>query len=163
MQRTLSFRHTGLLKFALPPIWLGIVSYGVWQLWSRPEDVLVDYDAGPATAALTWLFLALVAVSLLVMFAFVLPLKRVRLAPDGLRVSNYVREINIPFGEIARVRQNWLPTFRLVTLDLRTETPLGRRVIFMPAGSQRMAFWRAEYRREDDLVSELRRLAGLTG
>ena len=162
MQRTLSVRHTALLKFVLPPIWIGVVGYGVWQLSSNPEMVLVDREAGAATIALRWLLLALVAASLLVLFAFVVPLKRVRLAPDGLLVSNYLREITVPFRAIARVRQNWLPTFRLVALDLRTDTTLGRRVIFMPAATQRMAFWRADYWREDALVDELRRFAGLT-
>ena len=161
MERTLSVRHTGVLKFVLPPVWIVFFGYGVWQVWSRPEDVL-DADAGLTTAVLKWIFVALFAASLGVLFAFVLPLKRVRLAPDGLRVSNYVREITVPFGAIARVRQSWLPTFRLVTLDLRTETPLGRRVIFMPAGAQRIAFWHSEYWREDHLVSELRTLAELT-
>ncbi len=154
MERTLSLRHTALLKFVLPPIWIGIVVYGVWQLWSNPEAVLVAREAGAASLVLRWLLVALVAASLLVLFAFVVPLKRVRLAPDGLRVSNYRREVTMPFRAVARVRQNWLPTFRLITLDLRTATALGRRVIFMPAGPQRMAFWRAEYRREDDLVGE---------
>lgn len=123
---------------------------------------MLDTDAGLGTAALKWIFLALLAAGLVVLFAFVVPLKRVRLTPDGLRISNYIREITVPFSAIAAVRQNWLPTFRLITIDLRTETPLGRRMIFMPAGTQRGAFWRAEYRREDALVSELRRLAGLT-
>lgn len=162
MERTLSVRHTGLLKFVLPPVWVSIVGYAGWRLLLRPETVLVDYDAGAATAALKWILLALLVLSLLVLFAFVVPLKRVRLAPDGLRISNYVREITVPFDAIGRVRQNWLPTFRLITLDLRTGTPLGRRVIFRPAVPQRMAFWRREYWREDALVSELRRLAGLT-
>ena len=162
MQRTLSVRLTGLLKFVLPPVWIGIVGYGFWQLWSRPAEVLVDGDTSAMTPALTWLFFVLLALSLVVLFAFVVPLKRVRLAPEGLHVSNYVREITVPFSAIARVRQDWLPTFRLITLDLRAKTLLGRRVIFMPAGPRRMAFWRPDYWREDALVSELRRLAGLT-
>jgi hypothetical protein len=161
MKRTLSARYTALLKFVLPPIWIGLVGYAGWQLWSNP-DVLLEGDAGAAALAVRWLLLALVAASLVVLFAFVVPLKRVHLTPDGLRISNYRREVTVPFRAIARVRQNWLPTFRLVMLELRTDAALGRRVIFMPAGPPRMAFWRADYWREDDLVSELRRLAGLT-
>jgi hypothetical protein len=150
------------LKFVLSPVWFGIVGYAGWRLLLRPDTVFVDYGAGGATAALRWILLALLAVSLLVLFAFVVPLKRVRLAADGLRISNYVREVTVPFGAIARVRQNWLPTFRLITLELRTATPLGRRVIFRPAVAQQPAFWRRDYWREDALVSELRKLAGLT-
>src|SRR5688572_29250854 len=153
MLRTLSIRPTPLLKFALPPLWIGGVGYAIWLLWVHPERVL-DAEPGAATLALQWFFLALFALSLFLLFAFVVPLKRVQLASDGLRVSNYMREITIPFSAIARVRQNWLPTFRLITLDLRTQTPLGRRVIFMPAVPQLMAFWRANYWHEDELVRE---------
>jgi hypothetical protein len=161
MQRTLSAGHTALLNFVLPPIWIAVVGYAIWQLWSNPGAVL-EGDVGAGAVVLRWLLLALVAASLLVLFAFVVPLKRVQLTPDGLRVSNYRREVTVPFRAIARVRQNWLPTFRLVTLELRTDAGRSRRVIFMPAGPQRMAFWRPDYWREDDLVGELRTLAGLT-
>ena len=160
MQRTLSSRYTALLKFVLPPIWIALVGYAGWQLWAD-MDVLLEGDAGAAVLAVRWLLLALIAASLVVLFAFVLPLKRVHLTQDGLRISNYRREVTVPFRAIARVRQNWLPTFRLVMLELRADAELGRRVIFLPAGAPRMAFWRADYWREDDLVSELRRLAGL--
>lgn len=162
MLRTLSIRRTALLKFALPPLWIGGVGYVIWLLWVHPEAVLDQANSDAATLALQWVFLALFAASLLVLFAFVVPLKRVQLASDGLHVSNYIREFTIPFRDIASVRQNWLPTFRLITLDLRTHTPLGRRVIFMPAVPQPMAFWRAAYRREDEVVRELRSLAGLS-
>ena len=162
MQRTVSARHTHLVKFILPPLWIALVAYAGWQLWFRPEDVLSDGDAGVVSSAFKWLLLALLAASLVVLFAFVVPLKRVRLGPDGLRISNFRREITVPFAAIARVRQNWLPTFRLVTLDLRTATPLGHRVVFMPAGAQRAAFWRPAYWQEDPMVAELRRLAGLS-
>jgi hypothetical protein len=161
VQRTLSVPHTFLLKFVLPPLWIGGFGYGTWQLWLHPGDVLFDRETGAATPALQWLFLVLFAVGILVLLAFVVPLKRVRLEPDGLRVSNYFREITVPFSNIERVRQNWLPTYRLITLDLRTETPLGGRVIFMPAGPLRLAFWRAGYWREDEMVAELRALAGI--
>lgn len=157
--RTLSTRPTPLLKFALPPLWLALAGYALWLIWVRPE--VAFGGPGPAALGLQSLLSAVIAISLVVLFAFVIPLKRVRLAPDGLRVSNYRRDITIPFTAVARVRQAWLPTFRLVAIDLRSETPLGRRVIFMPAVRRPLAFWRAAYWREDALVHELRSLAGL--
>lgn len=160
MVRTLSIRPTALLKFVLSPLWIGGAAWAMWLLAMHPERALGDYAPGTAIA-LQWFFLALLAASLVLVFAFAVPLKRVRLAPDGLRVSNYRREITIPFDAIASVRQNWLPTFRLVTLHLRTDTPFGRRLVFMPAVPRPMAFWRADYWREDALVRELRSLAGL--
>ena len=159
MLRTLSIRASALVKFALPPLWIGGAGYVIWLLWVHPERVLADAELGPATLVPQRLFLALWVVSLVPLFAFVVPLKRVRLGPDGLCVSNYVREITIPFSAIESVRQSWLPTFRLITLELRTHTPLGRRVIFMPAGPRPLAFWRAAYWRADEIVRELRSLA----
>lgn len=161
MLRTLSIRSTPLLKFALAPMWIGAVGYAVWLLWTDPQAALGGREPGASMVALQWFLLALIAASLLVLFAFVVPLKRVQLASDSLRVSNYVREITVPFGAIARVRQHWLPTFRLITLDLRGETPFGHRIIFMPAVPQRLAFWRQSYWHEDEMVRELRALAGL--
>lgn len=159
MERTLSIAHTGILKFVLPPLWIGVAGYAIWQAWSRPDRA---FDGEPPGTVLIWLLTALFAASLAILFAFVVPLKRVRLTPDGLQVSNYRRQITIPFRDIAGVHQNWLPTYRLITVDLRTETPFGRRIIFMPAGAQRFAFWRPDYRQEDRLLGELRQLAGLT-
>ena len=160
MPRMISSPVTPLLKFGLSPLWVGSVGYAICLLWLSPERVLNEAESTALTRALQWVFLALFAGSLLILLAFVVPLKRVSLGDDGLRVSNYVREITIPFSAIARVRQNWLPTFRLITLHLRTPTPLGRRVIFMPAVPRRMAFWRSDYWSEDELVRELRSLAG---
>ena len=70
MRRTLSARHTALLKSVLPPIWIGLVGSAAWLLWSNP-DVLLEGEAGAT---------------------------------------------------------------RLVTLELHTAAPLGRRVTFIPAG-----------------------------
>jgi len=155
--RTLSVRSTFLLKFLLPPIWIAGLGYAILQLWLRPEEVLLDGEAG--SGILQWLLTGLFVASLAVLWAFVLPLKRVRLESDGLSISNYFREITVPFSAIESVRQNWLPTYRLITLGFRNRTPFGRRVIFMPAGRSRMAFWRKDYWDEDELVPELRKLA----
>jgi hypothetical protein len=160
MQRDLSVRSTGVLKFAGPPVWVAVVAYAAWSLWTDTPNAVDSYSATQSLAVRV-LLIGLIAVSLIVMFAFVIPLKRVRLVTDGLHVSNGIREITVPFDAILSVRQDWLPTFRLVTLKLRPGRGLPSRVIFMPAGSRRFAFWRREYWREDALVGELRRLAGL--
>lgn len=158
MPGTISIRATPLLKFVLPPVWLVAVAYALRLLWSGPQPALGDFD--PTVALLLRLILtALVAASLIVLIRFVLPLKRVRLMPDGLLVSNYVREIAVPFSAIESARQRWLPTFRLVTLVLRADAGLGRRVLFMPAVPMPVAVWRKDYWREDEVVRELRALS----
>src|SRR5687768_14836115 len=97
MSRTLSSRATPLLKFVLPPFWIGAAGYVVGLLWRNPERVLSEAWSTTETLILQGSFLALFTASLLILWAFVLPLKRVRLAEDGLHVSNFAREIIIPF------------------------------------------------------------------
>jgi hypothetical protein len=83
-------------------------------------------------------------------------LKRVGMDDRQLHVSNYVREILIPFGAITDVRQNrWLNS-RPITIHFRDVTRFGEKVTFMP--KQRIQFWRI-----DPVVNELKQLAGLTG
>jgi hypothetical protein len=160
MQRSLSVRATPFLKFVLPPVWVALVGYVGWRLWADPS-YLVAGETGVQTQFARWLLLALIAASLVVLLAFVVPLKRVRLVDTGLQISNYLRETTVPFDAILGVRQNWLPTFRLISLELRSGTSFPRRVVFMPAGTQRLAFWRRDYWREDAVVGELRRRARL--
>ena len=160
MPRTISIRATPLFKFVLAPLWLAVAAYAMWAIWTSPERVLTEYESG-TRLALQVILLALLAASAAVAVAYVIPLKRVRLQADGLAVSNYQREVVVPFAEIASVRQHSLPTFRLITVRLRNDGGLGRRVIFMPTVPMRTAFWRSDYGGEDEIVGELRSLAGL--
>ena len=69
----------------------------------------------------------------------------------------------MPFSAIESARQRWLRTFRLVALVLRADAGLGRRVLFMPAVPMPVAVWRKDYRREDEVVRELRALSASPG
>jgi hypothetical protein len=83
-------------------------------------------------------------------------LKRVRMDERQLYVSNYFREIQIPFSAIVDVRQNrWLNS-RPITIYFRDATEFGDKATFIP--KQRIRFWRI-----DPVVEELKQLAGLTG
>ena len=84
-------------------------------------------------------------------------LKRVRMDERQLYVSNYFREIHIPFAEITDVRQNrWLNS-RPITIYFRDATEFGGKATFMPKWRIQL-FWRT-----DPVVSELKQLAGLEG
>ena len=83
-------------------------------------------------------------------------LKRVRMDDRQLYVSNYLREISVPFGEITDVRQNrWLKS-RPITIHFRDATEFGGKATFMPK-------WRVQWWpwRTDPVVGELKQLAGL--
>lgn len=83
-------------------------------------------------------------------------LKRVRMDERQLYVSNYAKEISIPFGAIVDVKQNrWLNS-RPITVYFRDSTEFGDRASFMPKRRIRIQFWRV-----DPVVDELKKLAGL--
>ena len=82
-------------------------------------------------------------------------LKRVRMDEHQLYISNYVREISIPFGAIMDVKQNrWLNS-RPITIYLRDATEFGEKATFIPKWRIRVKFWQI-----DSIVNELKRLAG---
>jgi hypothetical protein len=81
-------------------------------------------------------------------------LKRVRIDERQLHVSNYSREICVPFSAITDVKQNRWINSRPITIYFRDATQFGDQVTFMP--EQRIQFWSV-----DPVVNELKRLAGL--
>lgn len=83
-------------------------------------------------------------------------LKRVRADRQQLFVSNYLKEISIPFNGIRDVTQNRWLNIRPITIYFSYVTEFGDRITFMPKRRFAIQFWRA-----DPLVDELKRLAGL--
>jgi hypothetical protein len=81
-------------------------------------------------------------------------LKRVRIDERQLHVSNYSREICVPFSAITDVKQNRWINSRPITIYFRDAMQFGDQVTFMP--KQRIQFWSV-----DPVVNELKRLAGL--
>lgn len=156
MNRTLSAPSTPFLKFVLAPGWILGFGYGTYDLWMRPSEVVFNGVKGAATSGDQWVFLVAFFAGASLMLFTCIPLKRVILTPTGLRVSNYFTDISVGLSAIEDVRQHrWLGG-RAITLALRSSTDLGDTIRFLPATRSRLAFWR-----DDELVDELRHLAGL--
>lgn len=83
-------------------------------------------------------------------------LKRVRADERQLYVSNYLREICIPFSGVRDVSQNRWLNIRPITIYFRNVTEFGDKVVFMPKRRIAFRFWRV-----DPVVDELKKLAGL--
>jgi hypothetical protein len=75
---------------------------------------------------------------------------QVRLEEGGLVISNYWREVYVPFLAIADVEFRPMKGPPRVTLTFRWRTTLGHKVIFIPS-----------VRSIDELVADLRARAGL--
>ena len=78
-----------------------------------------------------------------------LQLKSVRIDDEALYVSNLFREIRIPLSEMKHVSEflGWRQGNR-VTITLRSNTPFGRKIVFLPRSSTPG--------RADPIVHELR-------
>ena len=142
--RLLSSRQTFFLKFVFPPLWIGSFGAATAFLW---------WATGPSKGppvAMKWLFLAMwVGGSALVWWSCV-HLKRVRVDEAFLYVSNYATEVRIPLAALVRVRENRWMNPRPVTLEFRTPTPFGRRIVFVPKA--RLLGWGSPH----PVVAELR-------
>ena len=152
-ERVLSSAWTFWAKFVLPSVWILGFGLGTILLWSG--DLIDAINAMPPPQT-RFVFLAVWLLGTTFILWANAGLKRVRMDERQLHVSNYVREIHIPFSAITDVRQNrWLNS-RPITIHFRDVTGFGDKVTFMP--KQRIQFWRV-----DPIVSELKQLAGLTG
>lgn len=79
-------------------------------------------------------------------------LKRVRIEDSAIYVSNYLKEIRIPFDAVADVTENRWINIHPVTIHLRSATRFGNRITFMP--KMRVFSWGPH-----PVVAELRELA----
>jgi hypothetical protein len=146
----LSSSVTFIYKFVFPAIWIslgGFIAFVTVQgihRTTRPDATTSLFIVVP------WLLGAAF------LFRQVASIVRVELRNGRLYASNYRREIEIQRGDIESVTQNVWVNVRPITLHLRNETPLGRRIRFIPPGRVIFAFWQ-----EDPLVEKLRELAGL--
>ena len=140
-ERTLSSAWTFWTKFLFPAIWILAFGYVAFFWSGAPPQTkfvfLIVWIAG--TTSILWAYAGL---------------KRVRMDERQLYVSNYFREIDVPFSAITNVKQNRWINSRPITIYFRDATQFGDRVTFMP--KQRIQFWRI-----DPVVNELKQLAGL--
>jgi hypothetical protein len=144
----LSSAWTFSAKFVFPAVWISGFGLGTILPWLG--------GLRDGNIALSPLFLLVwILGSTFILWASA-GLKRVRTDGRQLLVSNYVREIRIPFSAIMDVRQNrWLNT-RPITIYFRDATEFGDRATFIPKWRIRIQFWRT-----DPVVEELKQLAGL--
>ena len=80
-------------------------------------------------------------------------LKRVRIDSNYIYVSNYVRELRVPMGQIRDVTENRLLNAHPITVSFRDSTEFGIRIRFMPK-TRWFSFWSAH-----PVVAELLELA----
>ncbi|MFL5312360.1 MAG: hypothetical protein ACJ79H_18150 [Myxococcales bacterium] len=137
----LSSRLTFVTKFIFPTVWLLGFSAGTLALLTRSGERGMAIPFGVATILGALLFSKLC-----------FPLKSVIAGRDGILVSNFFREIEIPYPQIASIDENkWLNT-RVTTIWLKTDCAFGQQLRFQPYTHFTLLFWR-----DHPAVVELRR------
>src|SRR5262249_43040289 len=84
---------------------------GLWKLWFHAPLLIVG--AAPYCV-------------------FIGPLKTVRIDDKAFYVSNYRKEIRIPFSDLDRIAENRIISTKPITIHFRRDTEFGRRIVFVP-------------------------------
>lgn len=145
MERDLSSPVTLFWKFVFPAYWIGFASLATYAAWFHPEKWRVG-----GSLLERWGTLAMLLFGTVALVRHATDVCRVRLHEDGLTISNYWREAQIPFAAIADVEFRRMKGPPRVSLTFHYRTPLGRRIVFIP-----------DARSIEVLVADLRARAGL--
>jgi hypothetical protein len=126
MIRTISASGTFAQKYVLPLIWVGVAGGLNALMW-------IGHAFAPPPTLGARAAMLLLLLGPLVFLPGLRRLKRVRMSDDGLLISNYVREIFVPFGEIESVSSHTkVYPFQPIEVRFRTPTAFGERIRFVP-------------------------------
>ena len=150
MRADISSRTTFVYKFIFPAIWIPLFGFAAFLALSAGNIGAGANKTVAMVMAASWI------IGTALLLRLVIPLMRVQLRDGRIVASNYRREIEIAPTEIERITQNVWINVRPITLHLRNDTSFGRRIRFLPPSRLILAFWK-----EDPIVDQLRRLAGL--
>jgi len=89
-----------------------------------------------------WVAVPVFALIAVYCFVFYFPLKRVSALPEGLRISNYISTITVPYSQILEVRECKWVNIRPITIRLKQPCKFGRAIRFMPRGQFLILLWR---------------------
>ena len=152
--KTISSAQTFLMKYVFPVVWIAGFGAGTLGLWFGS---MRDSHGALPPPEMKWQFLAVwIAGSTFILWSCA-GLKKVRLDSAQLYVSNFRKEISIPFGNLVNVTENRWINIHPVTIHLRVPTAFGQKITFMPP-ARFFGFWSSH-----PVVAELKRLAGITG
>jgi len=114
--RVISSAQTFIVKFILPFLIVGMMAFGVAL-------------GGRAIWPFIFPLMVVVAVST---YWYYVRIKKVSVDADGLVVSNFLREIRVPWRDIVAVSgSRWVST-RQITITLDRDLGFGTSIIFMP-------------------------------
>jgi hypothetical protein len=114
--RVISSAQTFITKFILPVVVVAVLAFG----FSRAGGRVLPFFTPVAV---------LLAASI---YWFYVRLKKVAIGSDGLVISNYVREVRVPWRDVIKVTGNrWKKTHQ-VTITFDRDIGFGTSIVFMP-------------------------------
>jgi hypothetical protein len=129
-------------KFVFPVVWGAFFSWGTAVLFLQRAGA--PGRAAPPSWA-RWICLAALVLGGLVFRQVSLPLKRVAIDDGFLRISNFLREIRVPFSEVhaGGFGGGEIDGRSLVVLEFDRETPFGESVQFLPKSREAVELLRS--------------------
>jgi len=123
----LSSKQTFWTKVIFPTLWIGGFAAGTLVMFLQPGQ-----DSAAPPPPIKWIFLTATIAGAAFLYWTCMRLKQVRMDDQALYISNYLREIRVPLQQVEEVSENRWVNIHPVTIDLRDESELGRRIVFMP-------------------------------
>lgn len=140
------------MKFAVPTLFGLAWGFSTLELW---RGTPYAPDGSLPAEFIRWLFLVLWIAILSFMLWVCGGLKRVEVDHTTLYVSNYFREERVPLSSIKDVTEiRWI-NIHPVTIHIRSDTPFGRQITFMPIARFSLISWLSPH----PVVEELKDLA----
>jgi len=127
-RKSLSSAQTMLMKFFFSPLWIGLFGAGTVAIWI---DALDD-TKGSQPGDVKWIFLLVWIVGSTMIWLLSVRIKRIEIDDSNLYISNYLREVSVPFDQIETVTEIRWTNPRQVIIHLRADTGFGRVVRFIP-------------------------------
>ena len=116
MPRVISSAQTFITKFILPFVAVAILAYGLSLAGTRVLPIFAPIGV-------------LAAVSI---YWFQVRLKKVAIDQDGLVISNYLREVRVPWRDVTTVTGNRWEKTHQVTIAFDRDIGFGASIAFMP-------------------------------
>ena len=116
MPRVISSAQTFITKFILPFVVIGVLAFGLRLAGNGVLPIFAPVGV-------------LVALSI---YWFYVRLKKVAIDSDGLVISNYVREVRVPWRDVVEVTGNRWEKTHQVTVTFNRDIGFGTSIVFMP-------------------------------
>ena len=136
---------TFLNKLVFPVIWVAMILGAL---------AATLFKTGQISIASDFRFIALaVLFGTGFMLWFSLRVQRVGYAGGNLVISNYWRESRIPFDEVEAVDPVWWYRGRVVRIQLRSKSPVGQVVYYLPKWGFVRCLWSSPDKEPKELIS----------